>query len=79
MVARLREEPGKDIVSLGSGVLIRLLMGHNLIDRYILQIAPLVLGSGRRLFGDDGVQARLRLVDSRSTPSGVVIANYEPA
>ena len=44
-VARLRAEPGKDLVILGSGNLIRSLMPHNLIDRYILQIAPLVLAS----------------------------------
>jgi dihydrofolate reductase len=78
-VARLREEPGKDIVIVGSGELIRSLIGHNLIARYILQIAPLVLGSGQRLFADDGTQARLRLVDSRSTRTGVVIGTYEPA
>jgi dihydrofolate reductase len=78
-VARLREEPGKDIVILGSGDLVRSLMPHNLIDRYVLQIASLVLGSGQRLFADDGTQARLRLVESRSTRSGVVIATYEPA
>jgi dihydrofolate reductase len=78
-VARLREEPGKDIVILGSGDLVRSLMPHNLIVRYVLQIASLVLGSGQRLFADDGTQARLRLVESRSTRSGVVIATYEPA
>jgi dihydrofolate reductase len=77
-VARLREEPGKDIVILGSGELIRSLIGRNLIDRYVLQIAPLVLGSGRRLFADDGTQARLRLIDARHTGSGVLIATYEP-
>jgi dihydrofolate reductase len=77
-VARLRDEPGKDLVILGSGELVRSLMPHNLIDRYILQIAPLVLGSGQRLFADDGTQARLRLVDTRSTRSGVVVATYVP-
>jgi dihydrofolate reductase len=78
-VARLRAEPGKDLVIPGSGNLIRSLMPHNLIDRYILQIAPLVLGSGQRLFADDGIQARPRLVDVRHTRAGVVIAAYEPA
>ena len=78
-VARLREKDGKDIVILGSGDLVRSLIPHNLIDRYILQIAPLVLGSGQRLFGGDGTLSRLRLVDTRHTRSGVVIATYEPA
>ena len=54
-------------------------MRRDLIDRYVLEIAPLVLGSGQRLFADDGTQARLRLVDARHTRSGVVIATYEPA
>jgi len=78
-VARLRAEPGKDTVILGSGELVRSLVGANLIDRYILQIHPLVLGSGQRLFADDGTQARLRLVDARPTGTGVVIGTYEPA
>ncbi len=78
-VAQLRDEPGKDIVILGSGELVRSLMRRDLIDRYVLQIAPLVLGSGKRLFADDGTQARMRLVDVRHTRAGVVVATYEPA
>jgi dihydrofolate reductase len=77
-VAKLREEPGKDIVVLGSGDLVRSLTRHNLIDRYVLQIHPLVLGSGRRLFAEDGAYAALRLVDTKTTTTGVVIATYEP-
>jgi dihydrofolate reductase len=77
-VARLREQPGQDIGVLGSGELVRSLMRHDLIDRYVLLIHPLVLGSGRRLF-PDGVVATLRLVDSVTTTTGVVIATYEPA
>jgi dihydrofolate reductase len=77
-VARLRQEPGKDIVILGSGALARSLMARNLIDRYLLQIHPLVLGSGQRLFPDDGSMAKLRLLDSKSTGKGIVIATYEP-
>ena len=78
-VARLREQPGKDIVILGSGELIQSLLRRNLIDEYILSIHPLVLGSGRRLFSDGGAFANLRLVDSTTTSSGVVIATYQPA
>jgi dihydrofolate reductase len=48
------------------------------IDEYLLMIAPLVLGTGRRLF-TDGVQASLRLVESATTRTGVVMATYEPA
>lgn len=78
-VAELKEGPGKDLVILGSGELIRSLMRHDLIDEYVLQIHPLILGSGRRLFPNDGPFATLRLVDSRSTSTGVVIATYQPA
>jgi dihydrofolate reductase len=78
-VANLRQEEGKDIVILGSGELARSLMARNLIDRYVLQIHPLILGSGRRLFPDSGTLARFRLVDSRPTGTGVVIATFKPA
>jgi len=53
-------------------------MAHDLIDEYRLLIHPLVLGSGRRLF-TDGTFATLRLVDSATTTTGVVIATYRPA
>jgi dihydrofolate reductase len=63
---------------MGSGVLIGSLMAANLIDEYLLMIHPLVLGSGRRLF-PGGVRVSLRLIDSVTTATGVVIATYEPA
>jgi dihydrofolate reductase len=63
---------------LGSGVLVQSLMRHDLVDRYVLMIHPLVLGSGRRLFPDGGPAASLRLVDSLTTTTGVTIATYEP-
>jgi dihydrofolate reductase len=78
-VASLREQPGMDLVVLGSGGLVQSLMRRNLIDEYVLTIHPLVLGSGRRLFPDGGESAALRLVDSKATTTGVVIATYEPA
>jgi len=76
-VARLRDQPGKDIVILGSGELIQSLMRRNLIDEYVLQIHPLVLGSGRRLFTDRGAYVALRLVDTRTSTTGVVMATYQ--
>jgi dihydrofolate reductase len=77
-VARLRAQPGKDIVVLGSGELLRSLMARSLIDVYILLIHPLILGSGRRLFTDGGSFAALRLVETRTTTTGVVVATYQP-
>jgi len=78
-VARLREQPGMDLVVLGSGELIQSLMRRDLVDEYVLLIHPLVLGSGRHLFTDGGAFARLRLVDTKTTTTGVVIATYQPA
>jgi dihydrofolate reductase len=78
-VARLREKPGKNIVVLGSGELVRSLLQRNLVDELVLQVHPLILGSGRRLFSDGGSFAALRLVDTKTTTTGVVIATYARA
>jgi dihydrofolate reductase len=78
-VAGLKAQLEKDMVVLGSGELARTLIKHNLVDRYTLLIHPLLLGSGRHLFPDDGPYATLRLVDARPTTTGVIIATYEPA
>jgi dihydrofolate reductase len=75
-VARLKEEAGKDFVVLGSGELVQSLMRRNLVDEYVLLIHPLVLGSGRRLFTDGGPFAALRIVSTKTTSTGVVIATY---
>ncbi|MEN3332967.1 MAG: hypothetical protein V7641_2332 [Blastocatellia bacterium] len=76
-VAALKEQPGKDLLILGSGVLVQSLIRSNLIDDYVLSIHPLVLGSGRRLFPDGSPFAALRLVDTKTTTTGVVIATYQ--
>ena len=78
-VAELRERPGGTLVVLGSGELVGSLRRHGLVDEYVLLIHPLVLGSGRRLFPDDGTVSTLRLVDTVPTSTGVVIATYRPA
>ncbi len=78
-VARLKEQPGEDLVILGSGELVQSLMQHDLVDEYVLPIHPLVLGSGRRLFPDGWASAALRLVDVKTTTTGVLIAVYQPA
>ena len=77
-VARLKAQAGKDLVVLGSGELAQTLMKHNLVDEFVLLIHPLVLGGGRRLFRDGNPTATLRLVDSKTTTTGVVIATYAP-
>jgi dihydrofolate reductase len=77
-VASLKNQLEKDLVILGSGDLIQTLMEHNLIDRYILLIHPLILGTGNRLFRDGVSLSRLQLIGSRPTKTGVLIATYEP-
>ena len=78
-VSQLKQQPGKDLLIMGSGELIQSLMRANLIDDYVLLIHPLVLGTGRRLFPDGGAAATLRLVATSTTDKGVVIATYQPA
>ena len=75
-VARLKEQPGKDLVVLGSGELVHSLMRRDLVDEYVLLIYPLLLGSGRRLFKEGSPPTALKLVDSKTTTTGVVIATY---
>ena len=79
--ARMAAESGKDLIIMGSGVLIQSLMRRRLIDRFVLTIHPLVFGSGRRLFSDhdnDGAACtELRLVDSKPTSKGSMIVVYE--
>jgi dihydrofolate reductase len=77
--ARLKNETEEDLLVMGSGELAQSLMRRGVVDEYLLLIHPLVLGSGRRLFPDGGGFAELSLVESRSTPNGVVIATYRPA
>jgi dihydrofolate reductase len=78
-VARLKQEEGPELQVHGSGDLIQTLMRHGLIDRYVLWVFPIVLGSGKRLFADGTVPKALRLIDSKVSASGVVIGTYEPA
>jgi dihydrofolate reductase len=77
-VGALKAQSAGVLAIMGSGVLIGSLIVAGLIDEYLLMIHPLVLGTGRRLF-PEGVQVPLRLIDSVTTPSGLVIATYEPA
>jgi dihydrofolate reductase len=77
-VAKLRAGDGKDIQVIGSGELVQTLIRDDLVDEYRLMIHPIVMGSGKRLFRDEGTIAKLRLVDSTPTSTGVLIARYEP-
>jgi dihydrofolate reductase len=78
-VTELKAKPGTDLHVMGSGELVQTLLRHGLIDEYLLLIHPLVLGSGRRLFADGGPRADLRLLQSTTTSTGVLIATYATA
>ena len=77
-VAKLKEQPGQDILIYGSGDVVSALHPHGLIDEYRLMVFPVTLGEGKRLFGDGG-KADLKLADSWTTETGVAVLRYEPA
>lgn len=77
-IAALKGRPGKDLVVSGSISLAQALLRDGLVDEYRLFIYPVILGRGRRLF-PDGTDAKLRLADTRSFASGVVLLTYRPA
>jgi dihydrofolate reductase len=78
-VAELKRGEGPDLIIQGSGTLYPQLLGAGLIDRLILMTFPVIIGSGKRLFGDGTAPGALRMVDHRVTAAGNIIATYEPA
>jgi dihydrofolate reductase len=78
-VAALKQESGPEIQVHGSGNLIQTLLKHDLIDEIQLMVFPILLGTGKRLFADGTVPAGLKLLESQTASSGVVIARYERA
>ncbi|MET0508169.1 MAG: dihydrofolate reductase family protein [Burkholderiaceae bacterium] len=78
-VAALKQGDGPDLIIQGSSTIYPALMAAGLIDQLTLMTFPLTLGRGKRLFDEQTPVGRLRLVSSRVTPLGTVIATYEPA
>ena len=78
-VAKLKREQDGDIVVHGSAQLVQTLIEHDLVDELRLMVFPVVLGSGKRLFGDTSDKKPLRLVDSKVVGDGVAILIYRPA
>lgn len=75
-VADLKAQDGPDIQVHGSGNLVQTLLKHDLVDELWLKIYPVTLGPGKRLFADGTVPVAFKLIDSKASPKGVIIANY---
>ena len=78
-VIKLKGETGQELQVHGSGNLAQTLIQHNLIDEYRLWFHPVVLGSGRRLFQEGKAPMALKLIETKTTSTGVVIHVYQPA
>ncbi|MFB8438144.1 dihydrofolate reductase family protein [Streptomyces niveus] len=78
-VARLKQEGDGEIQVHGSGDLIQTLIAHDLVDEFHVLVFPVLVGSGKRLFGRGTVPAGLKLVDTARSGSGVVISTYARA
>jgi dihydrofolate reductase len=78
-VARIKGGEGPDLLIQGSSVLIQSLLKAGLIDEHAIFTFPVVLGQGKRLLGDGAVPAALKLVDTKATPTGIVVSRYVAA
>jgi dihydrofolate reductase len=75
-VKKLKEQDGPELQVHGSGVLIQTLLKHDLVDELWLKIFPITLGRGKRLFAEGTIPAGFKLLESGTSPSGVIVASY---
>jgi dihydrofolate reductase len=78
-IRKLKQQDGPELQVHGSGNLIQTLLANDLVDELWLKTFPLTLGRGKRLFAEGAIPASFKLLDSRTTPTGVSIANYARA
>jgi dihydrofolate reductase len=78
-VKKLKEQDGPEIQVHGSGNLIQTLLTHDLVDELWLKIFPITLGKGKRLFAEGTIPAGFKLLESKTSPTGVIIASYARA
>ena len=76
-IRSLKDQPGRDLMTMGSGELVQTMIKEGLVDEYYLMIHPLVLGKGKRLFREGGAGQVLKLVESASSSTGVMILRYQ--
>jgi dihydrofolate reductase len=75
-ISKLKQQPGQGVLVAGSSVPVQTLMQHELVDEHHLLIHPIVLGNGKRLY-QDGSQATLRLIQTQSSDTGMVLLRYQ--
>jgi dihydrofolate reductase len=78
-IKQIKEQDGPEIQIHGSGNLIQTLLKHDLVDELWLKIFPITIGVGKRLFAEGTIPAAFKLIESETSPSGVIIASYERA
>lgn len=78
-IKKLKDTQGPDLWVHGSGNLIQTLLKHNLIDRMHIWIYPITVGVGKKLFADGTLPQRFKLLESKTSTTGVIIATYEPS
>jgi dihydrofolate reductase len=78
-VSKIKQQQGPDLNVWGSGNLIQTLILHDLVDAFWLMIYPITLGVGKRLFADGTIPAAFKVTESKVTPNGVIVVNYERA
>jgi dihydrofolate reductase len=78
-IEKMEQQNGSDLQVHGSANLIQTLLKHDLVDELWLKIFPITLGSGKRLFGEGTTPAAFKLIDSKTSPAGVIIASYARA
>ncbi|TMC84692.1 MAG: dihydrofolate reductase [Chloroflexi bacterium] len=77
-IEQLKQEPGRDMLIYGSASIIQTLTNHGLIDEYQVLVHPVILGGGKPLFQNIQHQVKLKLVNTKTHPSGVVVLSYQP-
>jgi dihydrofolate reductase len=77
-VARLRDQPGRELLLVGSSQLAQTLADHQLVDEYRLLVHPIVVGTGKKLFPDRPEATELRLVEATTSLDGLVLLTYRP-
>lgn len=77
-IEQMKQESGRDMLIYGIASVIQTLTNHGLIDEYQVLVHPLIVGGGKPLFHNIGHQVKLKLVNTKTHPSGVVVLSYQP-